>query len=994
MKFNTLVIALFGLVGVASSAWAKSEMRWVAAEEKGFRYADLSGIEVTAPYKIVTDGIGVAPGVVLVSPAIAAPKFVLSLELPADSRNVAVWYKGRKTDSLLFLFQDDSGTFSLREETTEGLSQPYLAKGTYYDAVFDGWSLRQVRLRGGHSGLKLMCVNVTGSSERGERTLFGPRVGTGSLPQEATWVWKLKDFLYTKPSSITWTAVNYYEYGYDRPAQLKSWIWNGLLNTSSISKVKAVVRSTLNDVIWQSGDFDKKSDVALELPRLPEGTYFLELSGHDTQGAPGGECRLVYQVLRDDSGGRPVNAPLSAASVSKLAIPSLKKTTADSAKPDINVYSLSWMTTHFDPAQEKRLPTTSLPALADWSKSAGMTPGFLIGWNEFEPTPGQYQWNLLDGLLAFSRKNGQSAWLGIGFAGDTLPDWLWFEELMDQNQKTIQASYHYVTPFGPRFTQAHQILLRELIGHYRGNPDVGGYLVYAGPSEGFLTDTPPSICDYSPAARLAFRIYLQKIYIAKLESLNASWGTSYKSWQEVQPPQPDWTCKWETSAAWMDFHRFKADFVVDRMSELTTLARKADPQRPMMAYGKEGFGSTGRLAKVFAASQFRYSNGGGETQSSYIQTCIMRNHGVAANPEGHYVMPNIGSVAMVIANSVWAGTFEGQNIMWGLVWAKQKHEGVAEYQEMAKWTAGLAAHQEELNRSRALQPWAAYFDGIQSMLQARSFRTALYPEVSELMQAAGEGMHNLCSWVDDDSSLAAMQAYRLLVDSSSHVLQPQSLDTLLAYVRSGGIFLASTETARYLTGNAEEAHALVKALGGRVAEELSRGNVSDSTGELTVKRLDRVEWDSASGAKIEKSDGQGRPLLWSIPFGKGKVLLACGQIHFGKSIRYLQRAVNETVGSPITYRVEGRQVMMRPLCSDKADYLPFVLSPNDRELNHSFAELNAEGKRQVTVSGIAPVVREVTEVITGQSLPVKQGIVSGEFVPGLIYILKVPRLSD
>ncbi len=994
MKFYTLMFVVIGWAGMASSGLTKNEMRWIAADEKGFRYADLSALEVSPPYKTVADGIGIAPGTVLVSPSIPAPKFVLNMDLPADNRNVAVWYKGRKTDALLFLFRDESGTFSLREETSEGRSQPYLAKGAYYDAVFNGWSLRQVRLNREHAGLKLVGVHVTGSSERGERALFGPRVGNGSLPSEAAWVWKLKDFLYVKPSSITWTAVNYYEYGYDRPALLKSWIWNGMLNTASIVKVKAVVRSMSNDVMWQSGDFEKKSGAALELPRLPEGTYFLELSGYDAQGAPGGESRLVYQVLRDDSGGRPVNAPLSAATASKSVSPSSKKNTADSAKPDLNIYSLNWMVTHFDAAQEKRLPTTSLPVLADWSKSAGMTPGFLIGWDEFEPTPGNFQWNLLDGLLALSRKNGQAAWLGIGFTGDKLPEWLWFEELMDQNQKTIQASYHYVTPFGPQFTKAHQILLRELIGHYRGNPDVGGYLVYAGPSEGFLTDTPPSICDYSPAARQAFRAYLQKIYSSKLESLNASWGSSYKSWSEVQPPQPDWTRKWETSTAWMDFHNFKADFVVDRMSELTTLSREADPNRPMMAYGKEGFGSTGRLAKVFAASQFRYTNGGGETQASYIQTCIMRNHGVAANPEGHYVMPNIGSVAMVIANSVWAGTFEGQNIMWGLVWAKQKHEGVAEYQEIAKWTAGLAAHQEELNRSRALQPWAAYFDGIQSMLQARSFRTALYPEVSELMQAAGEGMHNLCSWVDDDSSLRAMQSFRLIVDSSSHVLQQQSLDTLLAYVRGGGTFLASTETARFLAGNAKEAHALVKALGGRIVEEISSGSTSDSTGELTVKRVDRVEWSPASGATLEKSDEQGRPLLWSIPVGKGKVLVACGQINFVKSARYLQRIVNETVGNPIAYRVEARQVTVRPLCSDKADYLPFVLSTSDRELNHTFVELNAQGKRQVTVSGVPATIREVTEIITGQTLPVKQGVVSGEFVPGLIYILKIPRVAE
>lgn len=1059
-----------------------ADSAWAAPSPEGVRYADLAQLPLPPRAKAAPYGAPFSPWTAWEIPKAAA--LPVPLPLPDGTRTLGLWYKGAPGDRITFSLRTADGrSVELRDGEELGKPRQYRFDTYSPPGQIDGWTLREVQLGDAPGRVQLTGIRISGKGQ-GSALIAGLHASPQGPSRDARRVWKVKDLDPAKPSSITWTAIAYYEYGWDRPAILRACGWKKMLGETGVGSLDAEIVTVGGQPLWRTTLTGRPLRQDIALPRLPEGTYFLDCTARDAAGGFLKTGRFVYQVLRDDTAGtglpslpRPltlqgrdggdlrlkIGHPSEAALVCDPSLPPADrpqkaawKLTAfdgapiasgeavfaadgsapltlsapyegafqfdaalqdaqgralgpftrlvatESAPPPASpvaaapaddrggVYSLSLMSTHSDPLLLPRLPTDTLPDLVALTKKAGMTPGFFVKWDEFEPLPGVYQWKATDRLIDLARATGQAAWLGIGFTGDTLPEWLWFEELMDQDQMTIQASYHYVTPFGPRFTSAQAAMVRSLITHYRGDAGVQGYLVYAGPSEGFLTDTPPSISDYSPSGRTAFRAYLRRVYGGDLAALDRQWKTSHATWDDVAPPQPDWGREWETSAAWLDFHRFKSEFVVARLSALAQLAREADPGRPMMAYGKEGFGSTGRLARVFLENRFRYTNGGGETTGSYVQTCIMRNHGVEANPEGHYVMPNIGSVAMVAANSIWASRYEGQNIMWGLVWAKTPHVGVREYTAIARLGASLQAVEQELHQTRALQPWAGYFDGLQSMLQSRSFRTALYPEVTELMLAAGGRMHNLCSWVDDDSSVEAMQAYRVLVDSGSRVLDRDALDRLLEYVRGGGTLIATTDTAQFLAGEDAPSHALARALGASGVTDGTEGSSSAEHG-LAVKQLDTITWAAGPAPDPAMRDDSGRPLLYSLSLGRGRVLLACGPLDFVRSAPFLQKVIDETTGIANPYRWKGDDLTVRPLTGPGADYLTFVPWTPDRGLNHTLAELEKLPARTVTVSGLPPGLTEVTELLTGRQLPVVNGAVSAQFMPGMLHILKIPH---
>lgn len=1075
---------LFGCLAASSLCASASDPVWVASGVEKQSYLDLLKLKTPPEISVEPYGAPFAPWVAWeMQKGRSSGEVELKVALPEGTRTLGAWYKGMPDDRVSFMLRTpDGGKIALREGEEMGRSQKFRFDSYSPPGVIDGWTLRQVYLDEVPEGTSLEGLKISGN-RAGKRAITGVHISEGNPSRAARSVWKIKDFDPTRPSSITWTAIDYYEYGWERPAILRACGWMKMLGVPDLASLEVLMKDTDGRALWRENLTDRQVRKDLALPRLAEGTYFVDLTARNSQGVFLKEGRFVYQVLREEGEvlplpeapaqvrlhieeGKPIlrvgeetaitfSAPKDEGTnparkivwklteydgtkireaetqleegkteillkapyegvfsfqadllneegekvgqfselVGTQPLPRKEAQTAEKAVGK-DVFSLSLISTHFDPMLMPRLPVDTLPDLVQLTKDAGMTPGFIVKWNEFEPLRGMYQWKATDRLIELAKETGQQAWLGVGFTGDTLPEWLWFEELMDQDQMTIQASYHYVTPFGPNFTAAQATMLQDLITHYRTNTDVQGYVVYAGPSEGFLTDTPPSISDYSPAARQAFRDYMRKICGDDIEVLNRRWQTHFADWDGMEPPQPDWSREWESSTAWLDFHQFKSDFVFERLTVLTRLARASDPVKPMMAYGKEGFGSTGRLAHIFAESNFRYTNGGGESMASYVQTCIMRNHDVAANPEGHYVMPNLGSVAMVAANSIWAGRYEGQNIMWGLVWAKTPHVGVREYAQIAKLGAALQAHEQELFQTQAMQPWAGYFDGLQSMLQSRSFRTALYPETVELMQAAGERMHNLCSWVDDDSSLEAMSAYRVLVDSGAKVLQRESLERLLQYVEAGGTLVASTETARYLAGTEAPVDALVRTLAGESVTIGKNQTAQDTKGGLALKRLDTIAWKPDSQAKPMIVDAEGRVLLYSIPVGKGKVLLACGKMDFRRSASFLQRVVDEGTSTRVPYQWEAEGVVTRPLTGPDADYLPFVLGTPDRGLNHKVETLENLPSRKVRVTGLPSSLSEVTELLSGMRIPVVKGTLTGEFMPGMIYILKIPKTSS
>jgi hypothetical protein len=1052
-------------------------------------------------------------------------KIPLETALPGDTRAISIWLRTpHPDDRIRFHFRDTDGPFVITENHSEGAPVEPPQWGVRYSthARINDWTLRQSTLTGRHVTLALTHIEIITRHPDAPRALHGPIISAQATPRsQATLVWKLKDFVIPKQSSLNWTATHYYEYGYDRPAAIPPVAWRQTLfgkippsSSSSNSTTTPISAPARLDLLlraangaplrtWTLTPPGLSPHSTIPLPRLPEGAYFLDLTARDAHDTLAAQGRIVYQVLRDDTrppvphpatpvalpfqlegitrdgaaiqagsslppplpatlrirplpgwttwpltarwtvrttdgltladathtftaapathtpriqlpaaqpGAFLVTATLTDASHRPLdhiretygvRPPPANSSAATTPRPPLDydaIHTVSLAATHYDRDQIRRLPTDTLPHLINRAATARMSPSIGLNWHGVaEPVQGCYQWRFFDKAAALAREQGHPAlWTGISYTGDGLPEWLWFEELMDQHQQTIHAEYHYVSPFGPRFRTARNRLHEDFLTRHRDDPRLAGVLLYSGPSEGYITDTGPMIADYSPPAREAFRTYLKKRYNTDLAALNRRWHTSFETWGQVLAPLPDWSLPWESSPSWWDFHSFKADWILEDLGEFFARSRAAAPDLPLMSYGKEGFGGTGRLAPVFRKNRIRYTNGGGETQASYVQTSIMRGHGVPSNPEGHYVMPNIGSVSMVIANSLWAGQYQGQNIMWGLVWTKTPHVGVPEYEAVARLTAAMDRHAAEMHNARPLQPWAGYFGATRAMLESRSFRNPLNAEASGLASVSGGVLHNLCSWVDDGSEPAALRRYHLIVDSGAHIVAPDALAPLLDYVNDGGTFVATTDTARHLAGSPATVDALLRdALGAASIERsVQKTAVTDAGRTLVLARLDRIEWRAghspAPGAEAILRTVEGQPLVWSVPRGKGRFLILCGAPDWKKSAAWLDALAGAVVG-PRPCMVSGDNVIARPLRSPDADYIVFVAMMPDRGLNHTHATLTAAPRRTVTVSGIHPGITETAELLSGRNIPVTDGRLTLDAIPGIVHIVKIPR---
>jgi len=629
---------------------------------------------------------------------------------------------------------------------------------------------------------------------------------------------------------------------------------------------------------------------------------------------------------------------------------------------------LSQLKVHHDADQMKRLPTDVVPELAEWAFDHQIEPAFLIFWWELEPVEGCFNWHIIDRYLDMA-KNGQKIAIGINFSGDNLPEWLWFEELMSQGQQTIHHNYHYVTPFGPRFQAAHARLWKAILERYSEDPRIAAWIVQAGPSEGFVTDTPPKIGDYSIYARDAFRGFLEKKYGA-ISKLNATWKSDYKAFQEVPPPLPDFSLDWESSPEWWDFHLFKISFVPEYLERVQSSARAEDPSHPMIMYAKEGFGLPGLLGSVFKKNRFTYSNGGGESPGSFVQVSLMRRFGVPVMTENGNLdfPPPLGAVTSMTAYSLLAGGFTGEMLQAGMVWAKKKAFDMENRTAVGALCESLSRAAKELHTAEPAVNWAGYYSGTTEMLQSRSMRCRLYPSVNALIEASQVRLHNACTWVDDATPLDVLRGAPLIVDGGSKILAPESVQRLMDYMNAGGVFVFDSTTAVYQPGTARPTYSLLASLGAKVvlAAKPGKPGYCDAGGEpVVVKRKIDLDWTPETNATVLLRDSQdGKPLVWEKSLGLGRAIIIAGEIDWPGSASWLGSLVERYSGT-FPYHVVADDCISGVLKGPQADYVvirPLLVRNGRDDRSSTAAESAAAGKANARISGV-PADAQVTEMI-------------------------------
>lgn len=714
-------------------------------------------------------------------------------------------------------------------------------------------------------------------------------------------------------------------------------------------------------------EFTKGQDEILITKTAPRaGSYALNANISTPEGA------LLYRVTEEFGVAPDKNEP-------QLKYP------GKIAKENGQTLMLSCAPVIFDIKQTHRLPQYTLPALLSSAIRGGNSPVINLHWHELEPVKGAYNFHLTDRMLDLGALSGKKAWLGVRFAGDQIPEWLWFEELTSQDKRTIHLDYHYINPMGERFDKGHKAIHRALFERYKNDPRVGGWFFYAGPSEGFLTDTWPLICGYSPAAVKLFRQWLEKKYVS-VDKLNKEWHSDFKAWNKVVPPQPNWENDWESSPAWRDFVNFKQDFVVRRLTELQSLLREVDPNRPALMYGKEGFGATGALAPVYKKYNVRYSNGGGESFMAYVQSCIMRNNGVYPTNEGHYVMPNSGSVFSVMANTILTGNYGGNNIQWGLVWAKKAHDKMPETKMIMHATKVIADEAASLSRTVVAPPkWAGFFSATNSLYTKRQFRLKANNQMKSLHDAGTYILHSPESWIDDYCELDVLKKYPVLVDTGSEVMRRADVGKLLSYAKSGGTLIAQVNTGKYVPGHEQPVYLLARKLG--VTEQKIIRNSSLKSDGLVISGAVKIIWKNG----IRKRDlipG----MLWEVPVGKGRVLFCAGDIDFTASSGWLKTVLDKYAGKPPFVIETASRSQSGTVENDKYYYIPVrALMPRNFN-NANIEEMQAEKKVRVTVKSGTPFKADgIKEIMFNSALDIKEHSITFEAVPGMLYLIKIKK---
>ncbi len=715
----------------------------------------------------------------------------------------------------------------------------------------------------------------------------------------------------------------------------------------------------------------KEPAARLSLPTARPGGYKLRLQFADAQG-PVDEAEYRYGV----SGGTPP------------AQPGAPARTIDGP------LMLNQLKVHHDADHFKRLPTDSLPVIAAWTFQYGMSPCYLIFWGELEPVEGCYNWHLIDQYLDLA-KDGRQVAIGINFSGDNLPEWLWFEELMSQGQQTIHHDYHYVTPLGPRFQNAHAKLWRAVLERYRGDPRIAAWIYQAGPSEGFLTDTPPKIADYSPEAVAAFQEFM-KLRYGTIEKLNAAWRSSFAAFSGVRPPLPDFSKSWEWSVPWWDFHLFKTSFVPAYLDRVQSAARAVDPVRPMIMYAKEGFGAPGLLGPVFHRNRFTYSNGGGESPGAFVQSSLMRRFDVPVMSEnGDPLPPSVATASAMCAYSILAGGFTGQMLQSGLVWTKVPFPEGPEYEELGKMIRSVSQAATELNQARPAVDWCGYYSATTELLQSRSMRCRLYPSVLALLDASQVRLNNSCSWVDDATPPEILQTTPIIVDGGSTILAPDAVANLLRYVENGGTYVCDATTGMHEPGTEAPTHRLLRELGAQsfTAHPDAPAAIAapDGTAIALKKRID-VAWSPDLPLRVLVSDTQGAPVAWERTLGKGRVVLVGGEINWPESAAWLGSLVAAGAGK-VPYSIEGDESICGVLRGPAADYVvirPLLLENGAKKRDVRIEDIRKAGNAHIRIRGI-PADAACTELIGGYPIQRDDAAVTLDVPRAMLAVVRIPR---
>jgi beta-galactosidase len=203
----------------------------------------------------------------------------------------------------------------------------------------------------------------------------------------------------------------------------------------------------------------------------------------------------------------------------------------------------------------------------------------IFSWARLEPTPGEYDFDWMDRLLALLADGGVSVNLATPTASP--PPWLArldptsLPETADGVRLWPGSRRHYC-PHNQTYRERAAAMARKLAERYGDQPTVAMWHV----DNEYACHFAECFCDASAAA---FRLWLEARY-GTLVRLNEAWGTAfwsqhYGDWAEIQPPRT--TPTFPNPTQQLDWRRFCSDSWLDCFDEQAAILREVGPEIPI-----------------------------------------------------------------------------------------------------------------------------------------------------------------------------------------------------------------------------------------------------------------------------------------------------------------------------------------------------------------------------------------------------------------------------
>jgi len=154
-------------------------------------------------------------------------------------------------------------------------------------------------------------------------------------------------------------------------------------------------------------------------------------------------------------------------------------------------------------------------------------------------------------------------------------------EILDQNGKSKIWGVIPFSNYNAKAINLRKFLLRKVVGLYSKEVKYFIFNTYNEPSYGSGSGEKMRIIDYSEPSIREFRNWLKEKH-RSLGRLNKTWGSKYKSWEEVEPLRVLFPREQPQKAAWYDWTVFRTEEFSKFFEREYRLIKSIDPKIPVV----------------------------------------------------------------------------------------------------------------------------------------------------------------------------------------------------------------------------------------------------------------------------------------------------------------------------------------------------------------------------------------------------------------------------